>query len=194
MDTNELKNAWKPLTEAHIPSYSDAELKTIIVKSVKKTMGVNLFVSIAFIAGCIGIMAKIIMEENWEMRIKDAIILSVLLWLFFRTKYRAHKMMKKLNSQPIKEWLEDRIAELKKQTRFSPKREIPIYCFAILLGIGAGFWDAHLMLLNFNDSPLSVVLFIVSLTIAFVFGIPYSRGRLKKRLKQWEEFHKQLED
>lgn len=195
MKTNDIKDIWKTGVEENTRSYSEEELSEMVVKSARKSIKaiysgtIFRLVIVGVIVFLIATLFLIGKSIEWKLiNIGALVILSISYFFWERSAY---KMRKYTNGKPVKEWLEYRIKELDKSTKFNAKYNWVIYGCSILGAIG--FYALYQIVADITPSILSIVVIPVGVLIYIWYRKRSQNRNYEKALNELKELYKQFE-
>ncbi len=197
METNDIKNIWKSGLDKHIKTYSDSELKEIVVKSARKSIkaimpGGNILRYV--VVGMIIFLIATLLAGNQkkEIMIIDFSALVVIIISYFFWERSTYKMQKYTSGMPVREWLEYRIKEVEKSIRLNTKYNIVIYGLSLFAAVG--FYVFYQI---FTDTAPNVftIIIIPTAIIVYLLFVRYRMNRnYQKALSELNELYKELNE
>lgn len=197
MNSDKIKEIWKENAVKQIDSYTESEIKAMILKNARKIIRSS-FPSPTFMAflivltlSCIWIGLKYApnMQPYW---IVAAIILLIAIYASILSRY---KMMKYSFDMNLKSWIEFRMKEFERS--ISHKKR---YWFVMTYGIGIIFLVSFCAILIFTSGftltgvIIPFVAGLTSMIIATETGRRIVIKRMIKSRKRLQELYNQLED
>ncbi len=196
METNDTKDIWKTGIEENIRSYSEEELKEMIVKSARKSIkaiypGI-IFRFIVIIIIVYLITTLLLGKHSTEHILIDLSALVILSVSYFFWERSAFKMRKYTNGKPVKEWLEYRIKEIEKSITFTAKYNWIIYGSSLLGAIG--FYVLYQIEANVTPNILNIIVIPPGLVIYLLIVKRSLNRNYQKTIHELKDLYKQFED
>lgn len=196
METNDIKKIWKAGVEGDIKPYSNSELNKMVVNTARKSIS-RVYPSVIFRLVIIAVIVLLIInitlrDSSAAMRILDLsvlLILSVYLTLWGQS----YLIMKKYKaSEPIKKWLEYRMAAIEKDLNFNTKYYLLICTIALLAALG--YYYFFIWLSNIFVNLWIVGGVTVGITIYILVAQRSVTKNYKKTLRELKDLYNQLEE
>lgn len=196
METNDIKKIWKAGVEGDIKPYSNSELNKMVVNTARKSIS-RVYPSVIFRLVIIAVIVLLIInitlrDSSAAMRILDLsvlLILSVYLTLWGQS----YLIMKKYKAgEPIKKWLEYRMAAIEKDLNFNTKYYLLICTIALLAALGYYYFFIWLSNIFVNIWIVGGV--TVGITIYILVAQRSVTKNYKKTLRELKDLYNQLEE
>ncbi|MDL2320438.1 hypothetical protein LJC45_04825 [Alistipes sp. OttesenSCG-928-B03] len=200
MDTERIKAVWKDNAVRQIESYTDSEIKTIVLKSARKAINHSfpgvIFWSLLILASLLLVWIVIKLSPLLQMYgyVLAAALLVVILASAGISEWGRRRQQRYSFDMPLREWVEMRIADfdkgivLNKKSRFwrygAGVMILAIFCLIYILTVG--FSLKVLLLQLASGLPAMIVAGAVANRI-FV-------KRMAETRRQLQDLHSQLQD
>lgn len=196
METNDIKDIWKTGVEKNMQSYSEEELKEMVVKSARKSIKAiypGIIFRLIVIAVIVHLIATLFFREQSTGKIYiDIIALVITSVFYFLWERSAYKMRKYSNDKSVKEWLEYRITEVEKDVKFTAKYDWIIYGCSFLLAIV--FYALYQIVANTTPNILTIIVIPFGLAIYVLIVRRSLNHNYQKTLNELKDLYKQFED
>lgn len=196
METKDIKDIWKTGVEENIESYSKEKLNEMIVKSARKSIKAiypGMIFRFIVIAIIIYLIATLIFDQystgHMLIDLTALIILSVSYFFWERSVF---KMRKYTNGKSVKEWLEYRIKEIEKSTKFNTKYDWIIYGCSLLGALG--FYVFYQIAADITPNILNIIVIPLGLVIYLLIVKRSLNRNYQKTLHELKDLYKQFED
>lgn len=192
MEANDLKNIWKLGVEKSIHTYSEDELRRLMIKAVRKAISpiYPLWEYILLILTILFMIWKASTYSTMAILILDVGIIILLLVLLFSALYFRKKMLQDNKNNNIKEWVKYRLTSVENsyKRKIKYKNLILTGCTILALSI-VWIYSYYQNTSLIRVGIVSVFLIIFNFVVLRVEHRRYKKTiwRLKKLYKQFEE-------
>lgn len=197
MEDERIKEIWKRNVVKQIDSYSESEIKAIVLKNARKAIGLSYpgIALISFLVAMTLFCMWIGLQYAPQMRVFWIVCTIILLCVVCASLFSRRKMQRYSCDMPIKDWIESRIREFDRS--IGRKKG---YWFVMTYGAGLLFLVMFcvVLVLTAGFSLLQTVIpFITGLVFMTVFAEIGKRSSIKRMIetrKQLQELYDQLRE